>query len=424
MMRLALLILALAMPADAACPLGGGALNLEIPQAGTSGTEWAACIRRDLMKLSTAAVVSSSYSYSFQHTLGLRKITGLSTGAAGVEISSYTWFTGSSVTFATPLAMSGAASYITSGSSITTTGGSFSTTLGVTGHGYVDTLELGSDGSYSSWSRVLDINSPATGPEIGFRIANTETWILGAYPTFFGLYNNTLGSFPFRVTSAGLVGIGTASPDAELEVKSAGSGSAFLRGEAADGSVAVTLNEESNGAGSIYIYSNDEGRNSNITADGMSIAGSTLAVAGGAFTAPSQPFISLTSVTATSIPDSTSIQTTMYWGEASTRTAMGWVVTSSDVVTCNIAGLYDCSVNLTIDPAAVTAFRVSLFHNGVRVAQDLRDPVSGGTSSGNVRKTLLMNVGDTLQVKATGSGAVSLPTNDRDRSYFQCAKLR
>lgn len=88
MIKYLLAALLLAPQARAACPLGGGPLDLEIPNAGSMGTEWPACIRRDLMKLSTAAVANSTTSTPFLGTLGVSRITGLSTGTAGVRLSS------------------------------------------------------------------------------------------------------------------------------------------------------------------------------------------------------------------------------------------------------------------------------------------------------------------------------------------------
>lgn len=62
-----LLALALLLPgaAEAACPLGGSPLYLEIPAIGNSA-DWAPCIRRDLLKLSTSTVLN--YKGDFQST--------------------------------------------------------------------------------------------------------------------------------------------------------------------------------------------------------------------------------------------------------------------------------------------------------------------------------------------------------------------
>lgn len=51
-----LLVMFLAGPASAACTTGGSPLNLEIPAIGAVGSEWAACVRRDLLKLSTGTM--------------------------------------------------------------------------------------------------------------------------------------------------------------------------------------------------------------------------------------------------------------------------------------------------------------------------------------------------------------------------------
>jgi hypothetical protein len=62
-----LLALALLLPgaAEAACPLGGSPLYLEIPAIGNSA-DWAPCIRRDLLKLSTSTVLN--FKADFQST--------------------------------------------------------------------------------------------------------------------------------------------------------------------------------------------------------------------------------------------------------------------------------------------------------------------------------------------------------------------
>lgn len=61
-----LLMLFLAGPASAACTNGGSPLNLEIPAIGAVGSEWAACVRRDLTKLSSSTVLG--YNATFQST--------------------------------------------------------------------------------------------------------------------------------------------------------------------------------------------------------------------------------------------------------------------------------------------------------------------------------------------------------------------
>lgn len=84
----ALLALASALPAVAACTTGGSPLNLEIPNFSDSGSVWAGCLQRDFMKISTAtALTGSTSAYSALGWIGVNRISGLA-GTPNIRISS------------------------------------------------------------------------------------------------------------------------------------------------------------------------------------------------------------------------------------------------------------------------------------------------------------------------------------------------
>jgi len=79
------------------------------------------------------------------------------------------------------------------------------------------------------------INSVGTGLNASVRINNTTAstgvdWHLYSLNNGnFGLYNNTGGAYAFQVTSGGNVGIGTASPYANLDLGATGANNIILR---------------------------------------------------------------------------------------------------------------------------------------------------------------------------------------------------
>ena len=88
-MRIALMLVALmAGSARAACTDGGGPLNLLVPNFGDAGNVWSACLKYDIAKISTAAVVNSTTAVQTSAWLQTARIGGISTGPVGIWISS------------------------------------------------------------------------------------------------------------------------------------------------------------------------------------------------------------------------------------------------------------------------------------------------------------------------------------------------
>lgn len=140
-----------------------------------------------------------------------------------------------------------------------------------------------------------------------------------------------------------------------------------------------------------------------------------------------QPFIDLSSVTATSIPNSLTTFTPMYWGAASTNTAYGFTIgTDSSTITTTIAGDVECSGQVTLNANTTTIVRTHLYENGIMKATFSYDGISNNfTSAPFSRKFRNVAAGTTFQVRVSHEGAGATTAHNRpDTSFFQCENIQ
>lgn len=114
----------------------------------------------------------------------------------------------------------------------------------------------------------------------------------------------------------------------------------------------------------------------------------------------------------------------VHWASASTNTASGWVVTSSNTITAKAAGLFLCNANLQTDQTT-GKLTPAIYHNDVLVARGAEDPVTSDDTNAPVQKMIYAAPGDTfkLKVNLTTAGSSITLDNGMNESYFQCGKL-